>query len=111
MKRRNSSKRNDLFDAILSRDKSKLKKVVQSNKPEKWLCVVIDHKEGTIMLGNEIATEGEIGKCIKGLEHEYNVRLLIMEFNGLKDSSVPHSWSFFDKPDLFFDFRRVGLET
>jgi hypothetical protein len=111
MKKRNSSKRNDLLDAILSRDKNKLKKVLQSNKPEKWLCVVIDHKEGTIMVGNEITTEEKISQYIKRLEHEYNIRLLIMEFNALKGTGSPQSWSLFDKPDLVFDFRGVGLET
>jgi hypothetical protein len=111
MKNRNTGKRNDLLNAILSRDKGELKRVLQSNKPEKWLCVIIDHKEGTIMLGNEIITEQEISQIIKGLEHNHNVRVTIMNFNGSLESFDPHKWSFVDKPDLVFDFRSVALET
>ena len=105
-----NSKRNDLIGAILSRDKDKLKKVLQEGKPEKWLCIEMDYEKKILKADSKVMTEEEIKKLINEIEKDFCLKLVVMKFNKLKDGSRVENWTFLDSPEIQLDFRNVSLK-
>jgi len=105
-----NSKRNDLIGAILSRDKDKLKKVLQENKPEKWLCIEMDYEKKILKANTKVMTEEEIKKLINEMEKDFCLKLVVMKFNKVNDGSRDENWTFLDSPEFQFDFRNVSLK-
>ena len=105
-----NSKRNDLIGAILSRDKDKLKKVLQEGKPEKWLCIQMDFEKKILKADNKVMTEEEVKKLMNEIEKDFCLKLVVMKFNNLKDGSRVENWTFLDSPEIHLDFRKVTLK-
>lgn len=81
------SKRNDLIEAILSRDKKKLKVVLQEGKPEKWVTIELDHKAGTISMGKNIYTKTEIDEAFNEIEKDHCLKLVVFHLNKEEDGT------------------------
>ncbi len=99
-----NSKRNDLIGAILSRDKDKLKKILQEGKPEKWFTISIDEFEN-IKIFDKSVTKQELEKFIQEQEVNYQVNLIIMLDHKLKDGRREDSW-YLGGVELTLDLKR-----
>ena len=104
------SKRNDLIDAILSRDREKLKKALQQGKPEKWVCIQMDHEKKELKVENKLMTKEDVRTMIAALEKDFCVKLILMEYNRQEDGSRDEYWTFLDSPEYHFVFRKVTLK-
>lgn len=73
--------RNELLkEAILSRDKLKLKKALQKAKPEKWIVIKFDCNEGTIKYNDEFVSKEQMKAIIKEEEEAYEVKIITTRF-------------------------------
>lgn len=105
-----NSKRNDLIEAILSRDKDKLKKILQEGKPEKWICIEMDYESRVITADKKTVNEEEVIEMLKENEKDYCVKLIVMEINKQEDGSRVENWTFLNNPEFQLDFKKVTLK-
>ena len=103
------SKKEQLIEAILSKDKDKLKEALQKGKPDKWITVVLDHCKQTIEYQKRLITKEEFEAIIKQEEKDHCVKLVVMNFNRDKEGCIEEDWDFPTKPEINMEYRKVTM--
>lgn len=103
------SKKDQLIEAILSKDKGKLKEALQKGKPDKWMTIVLDHSKHTIEYKNRLITKEEFEAIVEEEEKDHCVKLVVMNFNRDKEGCIEEEWDFPTKPEINVEYKQVTL--
>ncbi|HMT74644.1 MAG TPA: hypothetical protein PKA77_11300 [Chitinophagaceae bacterium] len=106
----NISKRRDLIGAILNGDKEKLKKLLQEDKPERWLCIELEYEKKIIKVDNKEVREEEVMGIINELEKEFCVKIILMKINVQDAGSRFENWIFLESPEFLAGSENVTLK-
>ena len=68
------------MNAILSKDKLKLKKVIQKCKPEKWVSLEVNYEDRTIKYKDQFITREMIKAILAEIEKDYELKLIVLSF-------------------------------
>ena len=98
----NKNKKKELIQALMSKDKGKVKKALSLSLPEKWMTIVVNHNKNTIEYQNKMVTESEMKSILEEYSKEYQVKLVVM-YQNRTEEGLEETWSFYE-PELVLNF-------